>query len=181
MTKLINMKRRDAIKNILLASASTLFITGCSEANVVELIRNNKILLDNSHKDYLFKISESFLPIADLKEKVGNPVDFIMTMINDCHSPKEVASFANGFEQYKMLMEQSKLKIKSAKEDQVIPVVQKILEETEQIQEDIVFFINKTKNLSVKHLVSSEYYMSEYLDYSLIPKEPFDGCAETQK
>jgi len=172
------MKRRDAIKNILLASASTLFITGCSEANVVELIKNNNILLDKSHKDYLFKISESFLPIADLKEKVGNPVDFIMTMINDCHSPEEVSSFATGFEQYKMLMDQSKLKIKSAKEDQVIPVVQKILEETETPQEDLIFFIDKTKNLSIQHLMSSEYYMTEILDYSMVPKESFNGCAE---
>lgn len=171
------MKRRDAIRNILLASASTIFITGCSEANVVELINDNKILLDSRHKDYLSKISESFLPLTDLKDKVGNPVDFIMTMINDCHSPEEVASFANGFQQYKMLMEESKVKIKSAKEDQVIPVVQKILEEKNELQKDMVFFIDKTKNLSIQHLLSSEYYMTEIRDFSMIPKQPFDGCS----
>jgi len=101
-----------------------------------------------------------------------------MTMINDCHSPEEVSTFANGFEQYKLLMEKSKVKIKSASEDQVLPVVQKVLEETEQPQEALVFFINKTRSLSIQHLMSSEYYMTKQMDYSLVPKEPFDGCAD---
>ena len=172
------MKRREAIRNILLASASTIFITGCSEANVPELIGDKGLHLDNSHSNYLLKISESFLPVSDLKDKIGNPVDFIMTMINDCHSPEQIMAFAQGFQDYKLLMQESKLKIKSAKEDQVIPVVQKVLEATEQPQEALIFFINKTRNLSIQHLKSSEYYMTRHLDFSLIPKDTYEGCAD---
>ncbi|MEM7284423.1 MAG: hypothetical protein AAF438_22720, partial [Pseudomonadota bacterium] len=75
------MNRRDAIRNILLASASTIFITGCTEANVVELLQAGQLPLDKRHKMYLRKISEAFLPVADLEDKIGSPVDFIMTML----------------------------------------------------------------------------------------------------
>jgi hypothetical protein len=173
------MKRREAIRNILLASASTIFITSCADKNVVEFLQDGNLKLNDRHEDYLFQISNTFLPLGDLKEKVGNPVDFILTMINDCHSPEDVQLFATGFEQYKMLMDESRLKISSAKEEEVMPVVQKVLETTKPPQEALIFFINKTKNLAVQHLRSSEYYMTSYLDYSLIPKEPFNGCAPT--
>ncbi len=188
------MKRREAIRNILLASASTLFITGCSEVNVVDLVQDKGLQLDSNHKDYLSKISESFLPIADLKNEIGNPADFIMTMINDCHSPEEIASFAEGFEQYKLLMKESRLKIQSASEDEIIPVVESVIEKiaergksipsidndldtAEEPPSSLIFFINKTKDLSIQNLMSSEYFMTEHLDYSLIPKNPFNGCA----
>ncbi|MFT5167021.1 MAG: hypothetical protein ACI8P3_002258 [Saprospiraceae bacterium] len=172
------MKRREAIRNILLASAGTIFITGCSEVNVIDQVQSDKLQLNSNHRDYLSKISESFLPLADLKDKVGNPVDFIMTMINDCHSPEDVKTFAEGFEQYKMLMQESRVKIKSAKEDQIIPIVQSVLNAKEELQEAMVFFINKTRGLSIQHLKSSEYYMTEHLEFSMIPKDPFDGCAD---
>lgn len=173
------MKRREAIRNILLASASTIFITSCADKNVIEFLSEGNLGLNDRHKDYLFQISNTFLPLGDLEDKVGNPVDFIMTMINDCHTPEEVQQFATGFEQYKKLMEDSRLKIGSASEEAVMPVVQKVLEASEQPQEALIFFINKTKNLSIQNLMSSEYYMTEYLDYSLVPKEPFNGCAST--
>jgi gluconate 2-dehydrogenase subunit 3-like protein len=172
------MKRREAIRNILLASASTIFITGCSEVNVIDQMEKDKLLLNSNHQDYLSKISESLLPIADLKDKVGNPVGFIMTMINDCHSPEEVKTYAEGFEQYKMLMQESKVKIKIAKEDKVIPIVQGVLESKDELQNALIFFINKTKDLSIQHLRSSEYYMTEHLNYSLIPKDQFNGCLD---
>ncbi len=171
------MKRREAIRNIILASASTIFITSCADKNVIEFLKEGNLQLNDRHKDYLHKISDSFLPLGELKDKVGNPVDFIMTMINDCHSAEEAQTFAEGFEQYKALMEESRLKIKSAKEEEIIPIVQKVLEAKEAPKEALVFFINKTKGLSIQNLMSSEYYMTEYLDYSLIPKESFNGCS----
>jgi len=170
------MKRREAIRNILLASASTIFITGCSEANVIDFLKEGNLQLNSNHEDYLSKISESFLPLSSLEGKVGKPVDFILKMLNDCHSSEQVQQYAEGFEQYKTLMNQSKLKIKSSSPNEIIPVVQKILEETEQPQEALIFFINKTKGLSIQNLTSSEYYMTEHLDYQLIPKAPYDGC-----
>lgn len=170
------MKRRTAIRNILLASAGTLFLPACTEANVIDFLGEGRLTLNNRHKDYLQKISETFLPLADLAKKVGSPVDYMLVMLNDCHSPEEVTSFAQGFDQYKLLMEQSQTKIKDADPTKALAAVATTLE-AETPQEDLVFFINTTKKLSIRHLMSSEYYMTEYREYQLVPGR-FDGCID---
>ncbi len=170
------MNRREAIRNILLASAGTVFLTNCSEANVVELLVDGRLQLDRRHRQYLAAISETMLPVAGVSEKIPEPVGFVLTMLNDCHPPEEVRQFAAGFQQYKELMEESRLKIRSSDPEEMLPVVKEILETTPP-PEELAFFINTTAQLSVRNLMTSEYYMTEYQDYRLVPGE-WDGCAE---
>lgn len=170
------MTRRESIKNILIASSATVFLTGCSEADVVEFFSEGHLLLNDKHEDYLGKIASTFLPLGDLAERVGSPVSFIMTMINDCHSPEDIQNFALGFDQYKLLMKESRLKVGTDDINEALSVIKDALE-TKEPAEEMTFFINTTKNLAVKHLMTSEYYMTEYLDYKLIP-ERFEGCID---
>ena len=170
------MNRREAIRNILLASAGTVFLTNCSEANVVELLADGRLQLDRRHRQYLATISETILPIDGISEKIPEPVDFIMTMLNDCYSPEAVQQFAVGFQQYKELMEESRLNIRSSNPEEVLPAVEKVLETTPP-PEELALFINTTTRLSIRNLMSSEYYLTEYRDYRLVPGE-WDGCAE---
>jgi len=170
------MNRREAIRTILLASAGTVFLTNCTEANVVELLVDGRLQLDGRHRQYLAAISETILPIEGISENIPEPVGFIMTMLNDCHSPEEVRRFAEGFEQYKKLMEESRLRIRSSDPEEVLPAVQQVLESTPP-PEALVFFINTTQGLSIRNLMSSKYYLTEYRNYRLVPGE-WDGCAE---
>jgi len=149
-------------------------ITGCKESNVVEFLGDNKLYLNGRHKKYLNKISETFLPVSGISEKIGMPADFILTMLNDLMKPEEIEQFAIGFDQYKLLMETSQLKIRSSDPREILAVVESTLEASPP-EEELVFFINTTKDLSIWHFVSSEYYMTEYLNYKLIPG-PFQGC-----
>jgi hypothetical protein len=164
------MKRRKAIKSIIIASTATVFFSGCSDTNVIEFIRFGKLTLNQKHKDYLAMISETFLPISGVSENIGDPVEFILTMLNDCSSQQEISDFAEGFEQYKSLMKESKLRIKKADPDQVLEVVKAVLDGIE-LSEALLFFIQTVRNRSIQNLKSSEYYLSEYLDYQLIPTE----------
>ncbi len=170
------MNRRTAIRNIVIASAGTLLIPSCSEIKTTSLLSEGKLLLDAEHKAYLAKISESFLPIQGVSDKIGKPEDFILTMLNDCFTPKDIKQFAKGFEQYKSLMKESKLKMESSDLEKAIPIVESILK-SEPLKEELNFFINTTKNLSIHHLTSSEYYMTEYLDYKLVPGR-YEGCVD---
>jgi len=164
------MNRRKAIKSIIIASTATVFFSGCSDTNVIEFIRFGKLNLNQKHKDYLAIISETFLPVNGVSEKIGNPVDFILTMINDCRSVEQKMEFAVGFEQYKYLMKESKLRIQKADPEAVIKAVGEILE-AEPPGRELISFIETVKDLSIHNLKSSEYYLSEYLDYQLIPTE----------
>ena len=168
------MNRREAVQNILIASAGTVLITGCAESNVIEFLADDKLSLNGRHRRYLDKISETFLPVSGISDKIGRPSEFILTMLNDLMKTEEVEQFALGFDQYKLLMETSQLKIKSSESREILAAVESVIEATPP-QEELVFFINTTKDLSIWHFVSSEYYMSEYLDYKLIPGT-FQGC-----
>ena len=168
------MNRREAVQNILIASAGTVLITSCAESNVIEFLADDKLSLNGRHKRYLDNISETFLPVSGISDKIGRPSEFILTMLNDLMKTEEVEQFAIGFDQYKLLMETSQLKIKSSEPREIFSVVESAIEAT-PLQEELVFFINTTKDMSVWHFVSSEYYMSEYLDYKLIPGT-FQGC-----
>ena len=43
------------------------------------------------------------------------------------------------------------------------------------ISEKIRFFINTTKDLSITHFTTSEFYMTEYLNYEYAPSR-YIGC-----
>lgn len=164
------MHRRKAIKSIIIASTATIFFSGCSDTNVIEFIRFGKLNLNQKHKDYLAMISETFLPVSGISDKIGNPVDFMLTMINDCRSAEQKLEFAIGFEQYKHLMKESKLRIQKADPGAVIRAVEEVIA-IEPPRPELISFIETVKDLSIQNLKSSEYYVSEYLEYRLIPPE----------
>lgn len=164
------MKRRKAIQSIVIASAATVFFSGCGDKNVVDLVIGGKLRLDEKHKEYVGVISETFLPLKGVSEKIGNPVDFILTMVNDCRSSAQKMDFAMGFEQYKLLMKESKLRISKSEPLNVIKTVEEVLN-LEEPQKEMLYFIESVKDLSIQNLKSSEYYLSEFLEYQLIPSE----------
>lgn len=174
MTMSIN--RREAVQNILIASAGTVFLTGFSQVDVTSFLSSGKLALNKRYKKYLAQISETFLPINGISEKIGQPEDFILEMLNHSYETMEIEQFARGFDQYNLLMKESRLKIKSTEAANVLPIVKNTLE-SGSIEDDLVFFINTTKNLSIRHFTSSEYYLTEYAEYKLIPGK-YNGCKE---
>jgi len=163
------MTRREAIRNIALASTATIFMTGCSDRIVMEMLSENKLFLDRRHMMYLAKISDTFLPVSNVSDKIGEPVTFILNILNDCLSDQEIKDFATGFEQYKTVMNESKLSIKKPDPEQIIKTVTTLLE-AQDPQEELIHFINTVRGLSIDFLRTSEYYLTEYMEYEMIPK-----------
>lgn len=170
------MNRRNAIQTIILASAGTLFMTSCADANVLELMKDGKLVLDRQHTTYLSKISETILPVSSVAEGMSPASDFILRMLNEVHKSDDVQKFATGFEQYKLLMKESQVKIKKAEPTKLIELMTTTLEQNPP-QEELIFFINKTKDLSIWNLKSSKFYQTKYLENSLIPP-PYEACVE---
>ena len=170
------MQRREAIKSIVVASAATVFLTGCADKNVIEFLVDGKLELNDKHKEYLGRISETFLPIESIKDRVGEPYSFILNMLNETKSSEDVMRFATGFELYKELMKESRLKIKSSDPEEVIPVVESVFE-MDPPSEELVYFISTTKDLSIYHFTTSEYYMVENREFKMIP-ETYKACID---
>lgn len=170
------MNRREAIRNIALASTATIFITSCADKNVAEFLVDGKLDLNQKHKDYLAKISETILPIDGVSNKIGSPVQFITTMLNDCSTAEDQLSFVQGFEQYKLLMKENSIKISKAEPAGVIELITAALESKEP-QNELIDFISKTKQLSIQNLKTSEYFKTEIEDYKMIP-DAYQACID---
>lgn len=169
------MNRREALQSILIASSASIFLNGCQESDVVEFLKDGRLELNQNHKEYLAVISESLLPVADVSPLISPASDFILRMLNDCHGTDDINQFAIGFDQYKLLMKENQLKISGADPKRTIEMLKESISALEP-QEELVYFINKTKSLSIQNLTTSEYYMIEKKEYSQIPV-PYEACA----
>lgn len=168
--------RRSAIRNILIASAGAVFLPILSSAKASSFFIKGKLALNNDYEKYLAEISETFLPIKEVSNKIRVPEIFIQKILNHTYQPKEIEQFANGFDLYIQLMEQSQLQLKSTEAVKVIALLKTTLSSA-TVHEDLAFFINTTRNLSIRSFTSSEYYVSECLKYKLIPPK-YNGCKE---
>lgn len=176
------MNRREALKSLAMASLATVVLSGCNfigDDSVNDYMVNGKFQPDAEHKEYLSQISETFLPLRRRPVQLEDQGEFILKMINDCRSPAEREKFVSGFQQYKEVMEKSRIQVDSSQPDEVLKVVETTLED-ENSDEDLLYFIGTVKELSLFNLKNSEQYLTGYLDYSLIPPQ-YVPCAEIQK
>lgn len=171
------MDRRSAIRNLTIAAAGTLLWTGCQEqyVNALSLYHNGRMNLDAQHKSYLNQISDAFLPLRDLAEGMDRPADFITRMINDTQPQERVLQFARGFEAYKEFMKGAQLNISTSDPKVALALVKELVAENPPL-DDLLGFVHTVRGYSIWNLKSSEYYMTEYQEYAMVPP-PFNGNA----
>jgi hypothetical protein len=159
-----------------MAAAGTVFLPGLSAAKVSSFLIKGKLTLNEEYENYLAQISETFLPIKSVSEKIRVPKIFIQKMLNHTFSAGEIEQFAKGFDRYLQLMADSQLEVKSTESAKVIPFLKTTLT-SKNLDNDLAFFINTTRNLSIRSFTSSEYYVTEHLQYKLIPGK-YNGSKE---
>lgn len=170
------MERRQAIKIVLAATASTMLFTKCAESNVIDFLEDGQLSLNAKHKDYLGMISESILPIKIVSDKIESAPDFILRMVNDCRSSDDITKFALGFDQYKNLIREAQGSISIEDADQAIGLMKEKIAATEP-EAELVYFINEVKDLSIQNLKTSAFYLTQKTDYQLIP-EAYQACTD---
>lgn len=170
------MNRREAIRNIAFAATATVFLPGCSDRPVIDMLGEGGLVLDNRHRKYLATISQAILPIPDMPTPVGSPVDFILTMVNDGLRPDEIVSFAEGFDQFKLFTEEHHVRLRRAQPEEILTMVESVLG-VEASAESLVHFIATVHDKSVQFLMTSEHYLTEYMEFEMIPAE-YDPCRD---
>jgi len=157
------MKRRNAVQNIALVTFGTIFIPSCKTSN--GFLVGNEILNYDQLK-IIKEVSELILPIKNLK--INNPenlTEFIITMLNNCYSPNDINKYLSGLDEYNELIKA---------QDNTHSLISHNIN-TDGKSEKLIFFIDTTKELSIIHFTSSEYYLTEYLDYEYAPAR-YIGC-----
>ena len=158
------MKRRNAIQNIALITGGSILFPSCKFSD--EYIVGDKVL-NYDQLNLIKEVSEYILPIENLNvESPESLTEFITTMLNDCYSLKDINKYLTGLDEFS-----ESIKVHNNDNSLIFDDLYSL----ESKSENYIFFINTTKRLSIRHFTTSEFYLTEYLNYEYAPSR-YIGC-----
>ncbi|MEM7370232.1 MAG: gluconate 2-dehydrogenase subunit 3 family protein [Bacteroidota bacterium] len=170
------MKRRQAIQNIALLSAGFALLPACNFEQWPEL---DNIPLEPDHKKLMTWLTETILPTK------GEPVivtpepaaHFVLTMVDDCFETEDLQEYVEGMNGFlQALITADKASVQDLKPEESYSLLMSFVED-DSIPKAQRFFIQKTKQLTVRHFTSSEYFMKNHLRFEFVPGR-FNGCVQ---
>lgn len=170
------MQRRKAIQTIGFATIAISFLPAC-DSTPLKVYSN----LPLEKKDLLLieQLTDLILPKMDLEVTTPESVtDFILTSINDCHQPEDQQKYLEGLKAFHFYLSGGKPDKKIAfhkldPEKQAAAL--EYLHQGNSTDSSLKHFYRTTRNLTQKHFTSSDYFMTNYLDFEFIPAR-FKGC-----
>ncbi len=169
------MKRRQAIRNLVLLTSGAALLPGCQpEADKLPIYVN--IPLDKKQRKLLEQFTEALLPKA--KTGVTTPettADFTLTVLNDCHSPEDIQKYMLGLTELQAhVAKQYKTDFGALAADKQAEVFNYLSAET-GLSEPLKFFFDKTRGMTVEHFTSSKFFMKNVTGWEFAPGY-FRGC-----
>jgi len=174
------MKRRIAIRNLLLLSAGAAALDACGSR---EALAYKNIPLTDAQSDMLSELGEMIIPATpdfigakDLKSS-----EFTLLMIDDCAGPEDQAAFLEGLQTF----DESCKAITGAtftagtKEERTAFLNALEGRLNEERLPAFVKFYRTVKRSTISSFMSSEQYLTKVKNYSLIPPK-FEGCVPVE-
>ncbi len=167
------MKRRKAIRQLAIISSTIAIFPSCDfEAMPVY----DNIPLTKKQWRLIGQLTKIMLPNSNPEITTPEKTkDYLLTVINDCYSPKKAETYLLGLNEFQLL-----LKEKYPSSLERISAEKKIelfcyLAFPDNNSEPLTYFYNTTLNLTQQHFTTSEYFMKNYLDFEFIPGR-YLGC-----
>ena len=161
------MKRRDAVYAITLGMTGVASLTHCSSSPSI------KPEIDQKDKELINSISKTILPLKSESFKTPElRIEFIINQVEGALTEKEIETYKSGLSNLKNQITAfnpsgfNSLNFKSKSE-----IILKAIE----LENDIGFFIRKTRQWSLRHFMTSEEFMTKFLKYEFIPVRHL-GC-----
>ena len=161
------MRRRKAIKNIALGLGGFGLLSRCTSPTALPS------LLGEKDKQILSLLTEAILPVKS--EDFPTPetrIEFIFNQMVGNLTARELEGYKNGLTIFRGLVEQTFLKPYEALDfDTQNYTIQRALGHPGELG----FFMRKNRDWSLRHFMTSERYMTEFLNYEFIPNRHL-GC-----
>ena len=161
------MRRRKAIKNIALGLGGFGLLSRCTSPSALPS------LLGEKDKQIVSLLTEAILPIKS--EDFPTPetrIEFIFNQMVGNLTARELEGYKNGLTIFRGLVEQTFLKPYEALDfDTQNYTIQRALGHPGELG----FFMRKNRDWSLRHFMTCERYMTEFLNYEFIPNRHL-GC-----
>ncbi len=175
------MDRRASIKTLLIISAGTALMPSCMQEEEKSSVALENIKINRSEENLLAEISETIIPKTDTPgAKDVSAHLFALMMVDDCYPTDSQDKFIKGMKEFKSLskkkFDKSFEKCTPAERTQILSEI----ESKKDIPENLDFFYNSIKRLTVQAFTTSEYYLTKVHEYKLVPGK-FYGCVPVKK
>ena len=171
------MKRRNALKSIVVVSAGAVIFPTCQpEEKEIPIPVFDNMAIDRNQFYLLEEIAEYLLPKKDLEISTPEPTnEFILNMMNDCHSTDDAQKYVSGLKQFSHLIQSNFnipfTEVGADKKEELFEYIS----EMKNNQSPLKFFFDQTLHFTKQHLVGSEYFLTNHLDWKFLPGE-YKGC-----
>lgn len=151
------MKRRTAIRNVVLVSAGAAFLYSCKEKAATITLRN--IPITGAEEGLLNELTEVIIPgIKDLKSG-----EFILMMADDCLPPEDQQKFLAGM---KIFNDKKFLKMSPEKRKEFLAT----------LDGDAKMFYGMVKQGTILNFTTSQAYLEKVKNVTTLIPPKFQAC-----
>ena len=166
------MKRRTAIKGIVLFSLGTGIIHSCNDK--YEAIRNLGLKYftpNNKELDLLEQLVKVIVPFHKIPDLANHtPLPYLFTMLDDIYKKEDRNNFLFGYQNLNnVLQEKLGKKFHKLSEEETDHMMAELNEGKGDWDEKILSFYNILKGESINYLRTSEYYQRKINYYEMAP------------
>lgn len=173
----IRMKRRTAIRNVILVSAGAALLYSCQDKATTVL---KHIPLTGSEEDLLAELTETILPKTDfIGAKELQASNFVLVMADDCLGPDDQAKFSKGlkaFDEASKTKAGSKfVKLDQAKRNEFVAAVEAD-KEGKEFGEDVRWFYSAVKRGTIQAFTTSKQFLADVRNVTTLIPPKFQAC-----
>lgn len=175
------MDRRSTLKTLFIISAGAALIPSCLQQEKKSTLSYKNIKVDSNDENLVSELGETIIPktttpgAKDVKASA-----FTLMMVDDCYTPADQDKFVKGMKEFdgysKKKFNTSFIDASTAQRLDVL----KSIEDKKDVPENVSYFLNTTKRLTLQAYTSSEYYLTKVHVYQLVPGK-FYGCVPVKK
>ena len=171
------MKRRTAIRNVVIISAGASLLPSCMQESSSSIPLKN-ISITGSQEQMLAQLTEAIIPKT--KNFIGagelKAHEFLLTMIDDCVSPEEQKKFTEGLKDFDKLSHDKFGQVFTSFTPEQKRSFIADIEGKKDISENVQKFYGTVKRYTVQSFTTSEKYLLDIRKYKQTPGGNFKGC-----
>lgn len=168
------MERRIAVKHMALLTGSVLALPGWANAWTKAVVATDQTLLNPTQTATLTEFIDTLIPASDtLGAKALNVPDFVQKMLADCYEPTVQQQVREGLDAVNAVATAScSQSFMACDTPQRLDVLTKMEAAPDARRKE---FYTLIKNLTIQGYTTSEYVMTRFLNYTMIPGHYY-GC-----
>ena len=171
------MKRRTAIRNVVIISAGAGLLPSCMQDSNSSLPLKH-ISITGSQERIIAQLTEAIIPKT--KNFIGandlKAHEFLLTMVDDCVSPEDQKKFTEGLKAFDKLSHEKFGQVFTGFTEEQRRSLITDIETKKGVPEDVQQFYATVKRYTMQTFTSSERYLMDIRKYKQTPGGDFKGC-----